>query len=137
MSPWGEPQPINWRARAEKAEAELEHLKSCVGTNTFKIVADIKGKEILGSINIESDNLFNSLSSGFECIIAPVLHPTSHNIRWIQVLPVRLNQLNEVKYYPTRKTVDTAVAMMLVYYNSYNNCLEANDGTDASPEGST
>ena len=106
--PWGEPAPIDWRARAEKAEAELRNLKTSMGTSRFKVVSTNSGVEILGDINLDDARLCNELHDGFGVMLAPVIHPETCNLRWVQAVYVRQRVNEWVSYYPPKEEAKLA-----------------------------
>jgi len=106
--PWGEPTPIDWQARAEKAEAELRNLKTSIGTSTYKLTSTIDGGGVLGTIHLEDDRLCNQLNDGFGVMLAPVLHPLTNNLRWIHTFRPRQEMDEWVSYYPPKEEAEFA-----------------------------
>lgn len=130
--PWGEPAPINWKARAEKAEAELVALKITLAHRRYTLTSTISGEEVLGSILLEDDRLWQQLNDGFGVMLAPVMNPVTHGLRWINAFRPRQEMNEWCNYYPPKDKVDPAMAIALA-----SEFMEATDGIDASSEGST
>lgn len=113
---WGEEiSTLDWKARALKAEKELADLKADISHRTYKLTSTISGEEILGSILLDDDRLWQQLNDGFGIILAPVLNPVTHNLQWIHTFRIR-QEINEwCNYYPKQEKVDPVVAMCVAY----------------------
>ena len=82
----------------------------------FLLVSSRDGIEVIGSIVLEDQRLFNRVSCGMEVLLKPVMHPETHNIRWIEVVYIRQDPEHPPVYHPSRKPrVDPVVAALLAY----------------------
>ncbi len=82
----------------------------------FLLVSSRDGLEVLGSIVLEDQRLFNRVNCGMEVLLKPVMHPETHRIRWIEVVYIRQDPEHPPVYHPSRKPrVDPVVATLLAY----------------------
>lgn len=82
----------------------------------FLLVSSRDGIEVIGSIVLEDQRLFNRVSCGMEVLLKPVMHPETHNIRWIEVVYIRQDPEHPPVYHPAVKPkVDSVIAIHLGY----------------------